>query len=36
VKAAKELDAVYSDMLDLDFGSLSNDFLQNADNLELA
>ena len=36
VKAAKELDTVYSNMLDLDFGSLSNEFLMNAKNLELA
>lgn len=34
-KAVGELDEAYSDMLDLDMGSLSQDFLTNADNLEL-
>ena len=34
-KAVEELDEAYSDMLDLDMGSLSQDFLANADNLEL-
>ena len=34
-KTAKELDKVYSDMLDLDYDTLSEDFLTNAENLEL-
>ena len=29
------MDKAYSDMLDLDYDSLSNDFLTNAENLEL-
>lgn len=34
-KAVKQMDKAYSDMLDLDYDSLSNDFLTNAENLEL-
>ena len=34
-KTIKQLDKAYSDMLDLDYGSLSKDFLSNAENLEL-
>ena len=34
-KAVKELDKAYSDMLDLDYDSLSDSFLTNAENLEL-
>ena len=35
-KAMKELDSVYSNMLDLDLGSLSDEFLQESKNLDLA
>ena len=34
-KATKEMDEAFSDMLDLDYGSLSKKFLTNAENLEL-
>ena len=34
-KTIKQLDKAYSDMLDLDYDSLSKDFLTNAENLEL-
>ena len=34
-KAVKQMDKAYSDMLDLDYDSLSHDFLTNAENLEL-
>ena len=34
-KAIKEMDKAFSDMLDIDYDSLSDDFLQNAENLEL-
>lgn len=33
--ALQEMDRAYSDMLDLDYGTLSDSFLTNADNLEL-
>lgn len=34
-KAVKEMDKAFSDMLDLDYKSLSKDFVTNAENLEL-
>lgn len=34
-KAIKQMDKAYSDMLDLDYDTLSNGFLENTDNLEL-
>ena len=34
-EAIEGMDKAYSDLLDLDYGSLSNDFLTNKDNLEL-
>lgn len=33
--AINEMDKAYSDLLDLDYGSLSNDFLTNSENLKL-
>lgn len=34
-EAIEEMDKAYSDLLDIDYGSLSKEFLTNADNLEL-